>query len=59
MQHALEAAGINVSSAELRRIPNTTVTVTDEQAEEIIKLLDRLEEDDDVQNVFHNMNESE
>ncbi|MBC8124575.1 MAG: YebC/PmpR family DNA-binding transcriptional regulator, partial [Candidatus Kapabacteria bacterium] len=52
-------AGINVSSAELRRIPNTTVTVTDEQAEEIIKLLDRLEEDDDVQNVFHNMNESE
>lgn len=59
VQRALEQGQITVSSAELRRIPNNTVTVTDEQAEEIIKLLERLEEDDDVQNVFHNMNESE
>ncbi len=59
MQRALEGAGIAVTSAELRRIPNNTVTLTDEQAEDIIKLIERIEEDDDVQNVFHNMNESE
>jgi transcriptional/translational regulatory protein YebC/TACO1 len=59
MQRALETAGITVTSAELRRIPNNLVTLTDEQAEDIIKLIDKLEEDDDVQNVFHNMNESE
>jgi YebC/PmpR family DNA-binding regulatory protein len=59
MQRALEAAGIAVTTAELRRIPNNTVTLSDEQAEDLIKLLDRLEDDDDVQNVFHNMNESE
>ncbi len=59
MQRALETAGIAVTSAELRRIPNNLVTLTDEQAEDIIKLIDKLEEDDDVQNVFHNMNESE
>ena len=59
MQRALEAAGIAVTTAELRRIPNTTVTLSDEQAEDLIKLLDRLDDDDDVQNVFHNMNESE
>lgn len=59
MQKALEEAGIAVESAELRRIPNTIVTLTDEQAEDVIKLLERIEEDDDVQNVFHNMNESD
>ncbi len=59
MQRALEGAGITVASAELRRIPNNTVKLTDEQAEDIIKLIERLEDDDDVQNVFHNMNESE
>lgn len=59
MQRALEASGIAVTTAELRRIPNNTVTLSDEQAEDIIKLIERLEDDDDVQNVFHNMNESE
>jgi transcriptional/translational regulatory protein YebC/TACO1 len=59
VQRALEQANITVTNAEVRRIPNNTVTLTDEQAEEIIKLIDRLEDDDDVQNVFHNMNENE
>jgi len=59
MQKALEEAGITVESAELRRIPNNTVALTDEQAEDVIKLIERIEEDDDVQNVFHNMNESD
>jgi len=57
MQRALEAQNVNVSSAELRRIPNSTVALSDEQAEDVIKLIERIEEDDDVQNVFHNMNE--
>lgn len=59
MQRALESAGIAVTTAELRRIPNNLVTLTDDQAEDIIKIIERLEDDDDVQNVFHNMNESE
>ena len=57
MQRALEEQSVNVTSAELRRIPNSTVALSDEQAEDVIKLIERIEEDDDVQNVFHNMNE--
>ena len=57
VQRALESASVVVSSAELRRVPNSTVTVTDEQAEDVIKIIEKLEDDDDVQNVFHNMNE--
>jgi YebC/PmpR family DNA-binding regulatory protein len=59
VQRALEQANVTVTSAEIRRIPNNTVSLTDEQAEDIIKLIDKLEDDDDVQNVFHNMNENE
>ncbi len=59
MQRSLESAEVSVSSAELRRIPNNFVTLTDEQAEDVIKLIERLEDDDDVQNVFHNMNEND
>jgi YebC/PmpR family DNA-binding regulatory protein len=59
VQRALEQANVTVTSAEIRRIPNNTVTLTDEQTEDIIKLIDKLEDDDDVQNVFHNMNENE
>lgn len=59
VQRALEGAAVVVTSAELRRVPNNIVSLSDEQAEEVIKLIDRIEEDDDVQNVFHNMNENE
>jgi len=59
MQRALEVANVAISSSEIRRIPNNTVKLTDEQAEDIIKLIEKLEDDDDVQNVFHNMNESD
>lgn len=41
--------------AELEWIPLNTVEVTDEQADDISKLIERLEQDDDVQRVFHNM----
>ena len=55
LQKELEAKKLNVISAEFERIPGTTVPVSDEQAEEISKLIDRLEEDEDVNKVFHNM----
>ena len=55
MQKALEDKGLNPISAELEWIPTTTVPVTDEQAEDVSKLIERLEQDDDVNKVFHNM----
>lgn len=55
MQKALEERNITPISAEVEWIPSTTVPVTDEQAEEVSKLIERLEQDDDVQKVFHNM----
>jgi YebC/PmpR family DNA-binding regulatory protein len=57
MQKALEEKGIPVTSAELQRLPNSHTELTDEQVEDVIKLIDRLEEDDDVQAVYHNMKE--
>jgi YebC/PmpR family DNA-binding regulatory protein len=55
LQKALEDRNINPISAEVEWIPSTTVPLTDAQAEEVSKLIDRLEQDDDVQKVFHNM----
>jgi YebC/PmpR family DNA-binding regulatory protein len=57
LQKALEDRKIEVQTAELVRLPNHTKEVTDEQAEDVIKLIDKLEEDEDVINVFHNMAE--
>ena len=51
----LEADGFKAESAELTRLPQNTVEVTDEKtADQILKLLDKLEEHDDVQNVYAN-----
>jgi transcriptional/translational regulatory protein YebC/TACO1 len=36
-------------------IPSTLVELTEEQAHEVLKLVDRLEQDEDVQKVFHNL----
>ena len=55
MQKALEDKGINPISAELEWIPSTTVPVNDEQAADVSKLIEKLEQDEDVQKVFHNM----
>jgi YebC/PmpR family DNA-binding regulatory protein len=55
MQKALEDRSITPLSAELEWIPTVTVPVSDEQAEEVSKLIEKLEQDDDVQKVFHNM----
>lgn len=55
MQKALEDKSITPISAELEWIPTVTVPVSDAQAEDVSKLIERLEQDDDVQKVFHNM----
>ena len=55
LQKELEEKKLNVISAELEWIPTTTVPMTDEQAEDVSKLIERLEEDEDVNKVFHNM----
>src|SRR6187431_3765964 len=55
MQKALEEKGITPISAELEWIPNVTVPINDEQAADVSKLIEKLEQDDDVQKVFHNM----
>ena len=55
LQKALEEKNITAISSELEWIPSTTVPVSDEQAEDISKLIERLEEDEDVNKVFHNM----
>ncbi|MCU0389615.1 MAG: YebC/PmpR family DNA-binding transcriptional regulator [Thermoflexibacter sp.] len=55
MQKALEDKKINVINAKLARIPLSTATLNDEQAEEILDLIDKFEEEDDVQAVYHNM----
>lgn len=57
MQKALEEMGIEVKSAKLERIPQSFKEVTEEQVVDVMKLIDRLEEDDDVQAVYHNMAE--
>ena len=52
---ALEDKGIDLQKASLKRMPTTPVEFTDEQLEDIEKLLDKIEEDDDVQQVFTNI----
>ena len=59
IQKYLEDNGFELVSAEFERIPNDVKEVTPEQRETLNKLLDKLEDDEDVQNVFHNMKEEE
>ncbi|MBR1769384.1 MAG: YebC/PmpR family DNA-binding transcriptional regulator [Bacteroidales bacterium] len=59
MQKGLEAAGIEAESAELQRIPNDTVTLPVEQGLKVLKLVNMIEDDDDVQNVYHNLEMTE
>ncbi len=52
---AFEEKGIEMAKANLQRLPNSPVEFSDEQMVDIEKLLDKLEDDDDVQEVFTNM----
>jgi YebC/PmpR family DNA-binding regulatory protein len=55
MQKALEDRGIKPISAESEYIAATPVELPEDQATEVLKLVDTLEQDDDVQKVFHNL----
>lgn len=55
MQKALEEKHITPISAEIEWIPSTTVELPEDQAQEVLKLVDKLEQDEDVQKVFHNL----
>ena len=55
LQLRLEKLNVKITNSELQRIPNNIKTISTEQSENILKLLDLLEENDDVQQVFHNM----
>ncbi len=59
MQKQLESMNIELQSSDLQRFPNTTKTLGLEQAKQVLKLIDKLEEDEDVQNVFHNLQMTE
>ncbi|MDR1517119.1 MAG: YebC/PmpR family DNA-binding transcriptional regulator [Dysgonamonadaceae bacterium] len=59
IQSYLEGKGFEIHSAEFERIPTDLKQVTPEQRAQLEKLLDKFEEDEDVQNVFHNMAEGE
>jgi len=55
MMKKLEELGIEPETAELQRIPHETKTLSDEDAEKIMKVIDLFEDDDDVQKVWHNL----
>jgi YebC/PmpR family DNA-binding regulatory protein len=55
MQKKIEDLELNVKSATLERIPKNTSVLSIDDAKKALKLIDTLEEDDDVQNVFHNL----
>lgn len=55
MSSKLDSLKIDVKNAELQRIPLDTKILELEQAKDILKLIDAFEDDDDVQNIFHNL----
>ena len=54
MQKGLEELDIEIVSVDIERIPHHTITLNDAQKDEVNLLVEKLEEDEDVQNVFHN-----
>jgi YebC/PmpR family DNA-binding regulatory protein len=59
IQKKLDELGIEAESAELQRIPNTYVELDDDTFSKIMRLIDALEDDDDVQKVYHNLDASD
>lgn len=59
LQKELEARGLEILSSGFERIPQVTKTLTPEQVADVEKLLEKIEEDDDVQNVYHTMEETD
>ncbi|HEY9185635.1 MAG TPA: YebC/PmpR family DNA-binding transcriptional regulator [Salegentibacter sp.] len=59
IQKELEKREIDILSSGFERIPQVTKKLTPEEAQDVEKLLEKLEEDEDVQNVYHTMEENE
>lgn len=55
MAKFLESKGLEAKSSELQYIPTTTKELPEDQQDEVLKLIETLEADDDVQSVFHNL----
>lgn len=59
IQKYLEENDFEITSAEFERIPNDQKELTADQREQVQKMLDKMEDDEDVQNIYHNMKEEE
>ncbi|SDM00084.1 DNA-binding regulatory protein, YebC/PmpR family [Catalinimonas alkaloidigena] len=59
VQKFLDEREVEVENAELQRIPNTTKRLDDEEVAKVMKMIDALEDDDDVQKVYHNLEVTE
>lgn len=55
LQQQLDEMKVEVENAELQRIPTTTVSLSDEEVVSVMKLIEALEDDDDVSKVYHNL----
>ncbi len=55
MMKKLESMKIQPENAQLQRIPKETITLSVEDSKKVLKLIDMIEEDDDVQNVYHTL----
>ncbi len=55
VQKKLQEMGLEPESAELQRLPNDTVSLSQEQAIQIMKIVEEFEDDDDIQAVWHNL----
>lgn len=55
MNQRLEELGLEIRNAELQRVPRTTVTLSPDQAQSAMRAVEKFEEDDDVNNVWHNI----
>lgn len=55
LQTAIEARGIAPISSESEYVPNNLVELPEDKAKEVLELVDAMEQDDDVQRVFHNL----
>ena len=55
LQSAIEDRGLKIAESSVEYIPTTTTELSDDESDDVMKLIARLEEDDDVQKVFHNL----
>lgn len=55
MQAALEARGLEPIASDIEWVPNLTTELPDEQADEVLELIEKIEADEDVQTVFHTL----